>query len=261
MKNPKLARLFESRSAATGAALQSDDSVRELEPSKDEEPAATQKQQEIPQTNENIENAQSQQTPKTKLATNLFAGNLPTSVLRQMSARSSAGSPSTISHKSSKSLSVTGASPSSTHRSPVINRTVQQPQQQQQQQQQPSPVAQIQQIPGTLPYAPSPLLQHQQQQQPRYSPNSTGHQLPLGRPLEMAYSAGQGQQMAPPMPLSFGQGMPMMQPMPPPPHHMGGPMLPPFPPHVRPQFAPNSMPPPHMIPPQMLAKNQGWDRR
>lgn len=120
------------------------------------------------------------QSQKSKLVSSRFAGNLPTSVLRQMSARSSEGkSPSIASIKSSaRSFYAAGSSSASTSpalstRSPATLKanitSTTTPQQQQQQQQQP----QQSNSPGSTPYG---LLGAY-----RMPPHATGHSP--GQPL------------------------------------------------------------------------------
>ncbi|KAI8145537.1 hypothetical protein BJV82DRAFT_604103 [Fennellomyces sp. T-0311] len=234
---------------------------------------------------------------KPKLVGKAFAGNLPTSVLRQMSARSSEGrSPSIASTKSASrsfvagSSSSAGGSPALSNHSPAAVKSGIPLQQQQAN------------SPGTLPYAsnayrmPSPAY-HLPHSSPGVDQVPRHHQP---RNLEQLLQYGDG--LSPPMMARNGNGpmLPhpfqgqaameqfipphMMQPMPP---HMGpiGPMLQPH--HLPPQlqahqFSPmqrdmmtpptandhpymGAVPPPHMmgnggtgLPPHLFAK--GWDR-
>ncbi|KAF1802298.1 hypothetical protein V8B55DRAFT_1478813 [Mucor lusitanicus] len=226
-----------------------------------------------------FDNKPSSSTSSTSSVSNRFGNNLPTSVLRQMSARSSEGrSPSLQSTKSTPPISNTRYSPAAMkqHLPPHI-----------QQQQQPHA-----QMPNGIPLPP----QYFAYQQPPYSP-----QPPMmdHRAFEQLVQFNNGD-MPPPPP----RGMP-----PPPPHLRNGNsseylpphmMMPPLlPPGQRPMMTPpppphfnqqqmlhmqqqqgqhrfplqqqqqqqqqqQSMPPHAMangMPPQMFAKNQGWERQ
>ncbi|CAO3653959.1 unnamed protein product [Mucor fragilis] len=191
-----------------------------------------------------FDNKPSSSTSSTSSVSNRFGSNLPTSVLRQMSARSSEGrSPSLQSTKSTPPISNTRYSPAAMkqHLPPHI-----QQQQQQQQQQQPQQHAQM---PNGIPLPP----QYFAYQQPPYSP-----QPPMmdHRAFEQLVQFNNGD-MPPPPPRG----------MPPPPHLRNGNssdylpphmMMPPLlPPGQRPMMTP---PPPHFTQQQMLHMQQGQPR-
>ncbi|KAF7728734.1 hypothetical protein EC973_005571 [Apophysomyces ossiformis] len=245
------------RSDASQGGLSSPASIRlnALSPKTMEEASRspTQKPTEQARTESNEE-----LTAKPKAVSNLFGGNLPTSVLRQMSARSSEGrSPSMGSNKSTAS-SITGrhgsntASPSLSSRSPATVKLTMTSNVMSNSQQQPAS------SPGTYPYTNA----YQRM------PPSSGYPLPGGgmsmdhpvRSFDQLLQYGEGvpsvalqnaarsgmngpvnPMMAPP--ISYAQQQPMEQFMPP---HMMPPMMPPMP--MRPMM------PPHHIPPHLQGR-------
>ncbi|CAO0797090.1 unnamed protein product [Mucor circinelloides] len=222
-----------------------------------------------------FENKPSSSTSSASSVSNRFGNNLPTSVLRQMSARSSEGrSPSLQSTKSTPPISNTRYSPAAMkqHLPPHI--------QQQQQQQQHS------QMPNGIPLPP----QYFAYQQPPYSPqppmmdhrafeqlvqfnNGDMPPPPRGMPPPHLRNGNSSEYLPPHMmmpPLLPPGQRPMMTP--PPPHFNQQQMLhmqqgqPRFPMQPQPQQQPQQQPmPPHVMangmPPQMFAKNQGWERQ
>lgn len=218
-------------------------------------------------------------SPSDKSVSNRFGNNLPTSVLRQMSARSSEGrSPSLQQQQKStppppqhqQALPPMGYSPiKQQHLPPHLQQQQQQgmsPQQQQyfqyqQQQQQgggaysPNPMMDqrtfeqlIKFNNGELP-PPRPLPQHFNQQQQR---NSNSNEFLPHMMMPPPLPPGQRPMMTPPLHLQQQQQQ-MLH------------MQPPHPRFPMQQQRGDMMMPPHVmangIPPQMFNKNQGWERQ
>jgi hypothetical protein len=159
-----------------------------------------------------------------------FGNNLPTSVLRQMSARSSEGrSPSLQSAKSTPPTTHTTASTNMRY-SPAMKQHL-------------PPHLQQQQLPNGIPLPPQQYFAYQQQQQ-QQQPYSPGHPIMDHRTFEQLIQFNNGTGMPPPPPHlrntngANGEFLP--------PHMM---MHPPLPPGQRPMMTP---PPPHHFTQQQL---------
>jgi hypothetical protein len=163
---------------------------------------------------------------KPSSSTSRFGNNLPTSVLRQMSARSSEGrSPSLQSTKSTPPTSHTSSSTNMRY-SPAMKQHL------------PPHLQQQQQLPNSIPLPPQQYFAYQQQ------PYSPGHPMMDHRAFEQLVQFNNGGGMPPPPPHlrnSNGANGEFL-----PPHMM---MHPPLPPGQRPMMTP---PPPHHFTQQQL---------
>ncbi|CEP09202.1 hypothetical protein [Parasitella parasitica] len=219
-----------------------------------------------------FENKPSSSTSSLSSASNRFNSNLPTSVLRQMSARSSEGkSPSLQSTKPAQPGSNLRYSPGAVkqHLPPHIqaqHQSQQLPQQQQQQQQMPNGIP----LPAQYfayqqpPYSPQPPMMDHRAFEQLVQFNNGDMPPPRGMPppyLRNGNNSDLPHMMVPHL-LPPGQRH-----ITPPPHfnqqqmlHMQGQGQPRFP--LQQQQQPM---PPHVmangIPPQMFGKNQGWERQ
>ncbi|KAI7874483.1 hypothetical protein K492DRAFT_240819 [Lichtheimia hyalospora FSU 10163] len=236
------------------------------------------------QRDDNPSESTSQQAPaaaKPKLMNSRFAGNLPTSVLRQMSARSSEGrSPSIASNKSGTARSSLGASsPALSNRSPALPKNTLPESSPNAGHHSPNGIAYAQAAPGFHhhhphrmppspaypfsagspvgasaaahhPHAPPPPMSgmpggNMRQQQPPRSDPALEQLFQYDNAAGSRGASGPMNPMIPPQ-LSYAQQQGMdHQFIPPPQHHM---MQHPMPPHHMP---PNPMLPPHHLPPHL----------